>query len=152
MQNPPTLQKGDAIAVAGSTVTRTGLQLKLIKSLSQIFFYCNCISEISWSHQLIQRLCLKGGKKLHSFPSSGWCEHHRAQRWHSWRGKRRPCGMGSRFPLSISLNLVNKAAMWGILTGILPLVYNTQAAANALTKYNRHTGSGQMGKVSQKFH
>lgn len=111
MQNPLTLQKGDAIAVAGSTVTRTGLQLKLIKSPSQIFFYCNCISEISWSHQLIQWLCLKGGKKLHSFPSSGWCEHHRAQRWHSWRGKRRPCGMGSRFPLSISLNLVNKAVM-----------------------------------------
>lgn len=132
VQNPSTLQKGDPIAVAWSTATRTRLQLKLIKSPSQIFFYCHCISKICWSHQLIQRLCLKGGKKLHSFPSSRWCEHCRAQWEHSWRGKWRPCGTGSGSPISIALNLViNKAAMSGILTGILPLVYNTKAVANA---------------------
>lgn len=132
VQNPSTLQKGDPIAVARSTATSTGLQLKLVKSPSQIFFYCHCISEICRSHQLIQRLCLKGGKKLHLFPSSRWCEHCGAQREHSWRGKWKPCGTGSRFPIRIALNLGNnEAAMSGILTGILPLAYSTKAAANA---------------------
>lgn len=90
--------------MAGSTATRTGLQLELIKSVTEILFYRDCISKVSWSHQLIQRLCLKRGKKLHLVPSSRWCEHPRARCWHSWRGKRRPCGAGSRlhFPIRIS--------------------------------------------------
>jgi len=130
VRNPPTSQKGDAVAVARSTATRIALQLKLVKSPSQIFFYCHRIGKICRSHQLIQRLCLKGRKKRHSCPSSRWCERRRAHCWHSWRAKWRSCG--TRSPTGISLNLTNsKAAMSGMLLGTLPLVCNTKAVANA---------------------
>lgn len=131
-KNPPTLQKGDAIAMAGSTAARTGLQLKLLKSSLQIFFYHDCISKVSWSHQLIQRLCLKGRRKVHLFPSSRWCEHCWAWWERSQTGKWRPCGTGSKFSNSIALNLANnKAAKYGIHREILPMLYNTKAVARA---------------------
>lgn len=144
--HPPTFQNWDPIALAWSTATGTGLQLKLIKSPAQIFFYCHCISKVSWSHQLIQRLYLKGWKKQHSTQCSRWREHVVAQWEHGWWGKWGPCGTCPRLPISISLNLVNSmAARSGILAGVLLLVCDTNKIANA-------GGDSKARQLVRKFH